>query len=156
MAEHKGLSISIALGTLLIPLTAFAASAMVGDGVAGDEDVAVAATVPEISVPSATGTADDLTAACGPAGADLVDAESDGSITDIQAAALDALREICAQQGLPLPGPVSEPVPLVTVTESGPTLTVSSVASDHDDDHDEDDDNDHDHDDDEDDDEDDD
>jgi len=43
MADRKGLSVSVALGTLLIPLTAFAASVMVGDGMAADPETPAAA-----------------------------------------------------------------------------------------------------------------
>jgi hypothetical protein len=79
-----------------------------------------------------------------------VSAETDGSITGVQVAALDALREICTQEGMPLPGPNSEIAgQTVAQTDSGPTLTISHGSSDddHDDDHRDDEDRDDDHDD---------
>jgi len=130
VADRKGLSASVALGTLLIPLTAFAASVMVGDGTAADPATTVTSTIVETKVgpvfTSQTATAADLVAACGEAGLDLVDSEAEGSITDIQQAALDALREICAQQGMPLPGkPVPEPIveTVVANAASGPSVS---------------------------------
>ena len=44
MADRKGLFVSVALGTLLISLTAFAASVMVGDGMAADPVTPVGST----------------------------------------------------------------------------------------------------------------
>ena len=123
MADHKGLSVSVALGTLLIPLTAFAASVMVGDGMAADPVTPVSSTVVATQTPVFQGQpaiADDLVVACGQAGLDLVAGEANGSITGLQQAALDALREICAQEGIPLPGkPVPEPI-VQTVVNASP------------------------------------
>jgi hypothetical protein len=143
MAERKGLSVSVALGTLLIPLTAFAASVMVGDGMATDPETPVSSTVVATQVAPVsegqTATAADLIAACGQAGLDLVAGEANGSITGLQQAALDALREICAQEGLPLPGkPVPEPI-VQTVVNASPApqaaqgLEDESEFEDHDD-----------------------
>jgi hypothetical protein len=90
-----------------------------------------------------TATAADLEAACGELGVGMVAAEADGSITDIQQAALDALREICAQQGMPLPGkPAPPPVTqTVVLADSQPTTTVGgSPEVEFDDDHEADDD----------------
>jgi hypothetical protein len=126
MADRKGLSVSVVLGTLLIPLTAFAASVMVGDGMAADPETTVSSTVGATDVAPVsegqTATAADLVAACGPAGLDLVAGEANGSLTGLQQAALDALREICAQEGMPLSGkPVPEPI-VRTVVDASPAL----------------------------------
>jgi hypothetical protein len=57
-----------------------------------------------------------------------VDGEANGSITELQQSALDALREICAQQGMPLPGkPVPEPIVQTVVSaSSAPPVTQGS------------------------------
>jgi hypothetical protein len=122
MADRKGLSVSVALGTLLIPLTAFAASVLVGDGVAADPVTTVSSTIvaTEVVTGSEMATAADLVAACGQSGLDLVAGEANGSLTGLQQAALDALRGICAQEGLPLPGkPVPEPI-VETIVNASP------------------------------------
>jgi hypothetical protein len=79
----------------------------------------------------------DIEQACGPAGIALVDAETNGTITEIQQAALTALRDICDSQGLPLPPTVapSNGSGLV-VQNSNPTPTpVPSVSQNEDDEH---------------------
>lgn len=64
------------------------------------------ATLPPTTVAAPPTTlADDLAAACGPDGMTLVGAEADGSASDLELAALDALREVCADAGMPLPQP---------------------------------------------------
>ncbi|HLF43169.1 MAG TPA: hypothetical protein VJA46_06535 [Acidimicrobiia bacterium] len=154
MADRKGLSASVALGTLLIPLTAFAASMMVRNDPPVEPATSVTSTVVEPQVGAVfdtqTATAADLMAACGEAGLRLVATEADGSITDIQQAALDALREICAQEGLPLPGkPIPEPIVetvVVANASSGssvaqsPNGDESGYEEEHEDEHEEDDD----------------
>lgn len=152
MVDRKGLSVSVALGTLLIPLTAFAASVMVGDGMAADPVTTVSSTVGVTQVVPVSeaqpATADDLVVACGQAGLDLVAGEANGSLTGLQQAALDALRGICAQEGIPLPGkPVPEPIVQTVVNASpAPPATQASFEDesefedhdDEDDDHEED------------------
>ncbi|HSO50298.1 MAG TPA: hypothetical protein VLS86_07095 [Acidimicrobiia bacterium] len=122
--RRQSLSVSVVLGIVLVPLAAFAASVLVDSEEPSETSsttvpAAVAATQPE-AVPSAvTASADDLAAACGDAGLVLVDAEADGSISEVQQAALDGLREVCDQQGMPLPGkPAPEPI-VQTVVVAG-------------------------------------
>ena len=148
MADRKGLAVSVALGTLLIPLTAYAASVMVGDGMAADPGTPVSSTVVATQTPVSQqpGTAGDLVVACGQAGLDLVAGEANGSLTGLQQASLDALREICTQEGIPLPGkPVSEPI-VQTVVNASPAVPATQATfedefedhEDEDDDHEED------------------
>ncbi len=54
----------------------------------------------------------------------MLEKEASGSITAIERAALDALREICAEEGMPLDGPPAPP-PLVRTR----TIQVSAPAS---------------------------
>lgn len=143
--------LSVILGTLLIPVSALTAFAFVNPdpGPQAVKDIDTQAGVDpasQVVFNPGTATAEDLAAACGPAGLALVDAESAGSISDVQQAALDALREICSQQGIELPGkPVPEPIVqqviVQTATTSPPSSSFSSTSpSDdgyEDDDHDE-------------------
>jgi hypothetical protein len=134
MASNKKLSVSVALGTLLIPLSAFAASVLVKDAPPVETTTSVAAqVVAEATTDFAnqTATAADLQAACGVEGLQLVAAEANSSMSAIQQAALDALREVCAQEGLPLPGkPTPEPVTqTVVVASSASSPSVSQGSS---------------------------
>ncbi len=163
-------TISLILGLLLIPLSAVAATALMSnDGETDGDDVgAIVVEVPETTVATTeaavaetvfvteppTATRADLEAACGPEGLELVEREAEGTITDLEQAALDALRQICAGEGLELPGPPAPPPVVRTVkvvdsssaTPTGDTLPDDESVSDdddqYDDDHDEDDDHD--------------
>ncbi|HEX6146703.1 MAG TPA: hypothetical protein VF083_07990 [Acidimicrobiia bacterium] len=151
----RSLSTSMVLGLLLVPLSAYAASVMIGDRAQAEPEAPASASAPApLSTPitttdfaTETATAADLAAACGETGAGMVAAEMEGSITDIQQAALDALREICAEQGMPLPGkPAPEPLTqTVILADSQPNSPPGSAAEvgsevEHDDDEDDDDD----------------
>jgi hypothetical protein len=160
-------TISLILGLLLIPLSAVAATALISndDGETGEDDAAVVVVeVPETTVPTTeavtaetvfvteppTATRADLEGACGPEGLELVERELDGTITDLEQAALDSLRQICAEEGLELAGPPAPPPVVRTVkvvdtsvtSATGDTLPDDEAVSDddgqYDDDHDED------------------
>lgn len=124
------LTISIIAGMMLIPVSAVAAVMLTdhepAPAVAEDTTTTVATqpppTVAELVYANVGATAEDLEYACGEGGLWLVDAESSGTITPVQQAALDALRGICEGQGTPLPGKAAPP-PLVqtrTVTVAVP------------------------------------
>lgn len=153
--------LSVILGTFMIPLSALAAYAFVGPAPSVEEPAstpeASASIDPLLVFNSGVATPEDLAAACGPSGLALVDAENNGTITDVQGAALDALREICAGQGLALPGkavpePIVEQIIVQTATTAPPAPTTSQTSGDddqsdddsdyededHDDDHDDD------------------
>lgn len=143
----KTLSISVIVGTLLVPLSAAAAFWLVDPG--SDDDSAATAnetttttfmTSPESTYATTVALSQDglkrgdLEEACGPAGMELVALEEDESITDVQQAALDALRDICEQEEMPLPER-AQPEPIVqtvVVTEraSSPPTTTPEVAED--------------------------
>jgi hypothetical protein len=139
------------VGLLLVPLSAYAASVLISDR-AQTEPEAPAPVSASISTPvtapdfaTQTATEADLAAACGETGLGMVASEMEGSISDIQQAALDALREICSEQGMPLPGK-SAPQPLtqtVVLADSQPTASAGESAEvgwevEYDDDHDDD------------------
>ena len=162
-------TLSLILGLLLIPLSAVAAAAVISsDGDPGVEavepvvaaaeavDTTVATTMPEavetvIVTEAPTFTRQDLEAACGDQGWELVEREIEGTIGELGQAALDSLRQICAEEGLDLPGPPAPPAVVRTVSvvdssDSGSTTTVTSTTMaddsgtsvDHDDDYDDD------------------
>lgn len=145
----KGLSLSIIVGTLLVPLTALAAIWLT-DPDQGTEDTSAPSTAASVATattqPTTAATnaiAADLSTACGPEGMQLVSVEESESITDVQQAALDALREVCEQQGIPLPPkPAAKPmvqtvvVPATTAASPSPGSAPTTLD---DDDHDDDD-----------------
>lgn len=143
----RGLTLSMIVGTLLVPLTALAAIWL------ADPERVEESSTPSVDITSATiatpqsrsaqtgDIAADLQAACGPEGMQLVSLEDSHTITDIQQAALDALREVCLQQGIALP-PKPSPEPVVQTVVVPATATAgpapSTTAPTYDDDHDDD------------------
>ncbi len=136
----KTMVLGLIVGTLSIPALVFAATSVVGPG---DDGVAEAtttttsttvATVESTPTTSSTTTTIDsdaaLSEACGEDGLDLVAAETDGSITELEQAALDALRPLCDEAGLSLPAPAApESVVIVqTVEAAAPVATAASAA----------------------------
>jgi hypothetical protein len=117
---------------VLVPLSAYAASILVSDRIPVEPEATipapVATPVTVTDFAAQTASAANLEAACGDAGLGMVAAETDGSIGDIEQAALDALREICAQQGMPLPRkPVPPPITqTVVLADNGPVPTGGS------------------------------
>jgi hypothetical protein len=128
----KGLPLSIIVGTLLVPLTALAAIWVTDPGRRA-EATSAPTTSPAPAWTGTTQTSDassiditaDLQAACGPEGLQLVSLEESGTITDVQQAALDALREVCADQGIPLPE--SPPADVVVQTVVIPATATASA-----------------------------
>ncbi len=107
----RSVALSVILGTLLVPLSAYAASALFdAENVAGSAIAADSSPTAETAVISPPTVAADLGTACGEAGLAMVATETAGTISELQQAALDALRGICAEHGIPLPAPEPEPV----------------------------------------------
>lgn len=141
------LTVSIIVGTLLVPLSALAAIWLTGSDVSDEDSAATTTTfAPAVTAPSTPAetvssvTQEDLQTACGPEGMQLVALEEQGTISDVQQAALDALRDLCEQQGLALPAkPASEPIvqTVVVPATSPPTTASPATSSTYDDDHDE-------------------
>jgi hypothetical protein len=138
------LPLSVAAGAILVPLTAVVAVVFVAPSESStseppaEEAVAVAA--PEFPAPTPTlgrvqPLGADLAAACGPAGGELAAVDSDGSATDVQRAALQALRPICAAVGMPLseePATNATTVPPQTTPTPDPVTVDAPVAQDED------------------------
>lgn len=143
-------TISLFLGLLLIPLSAVAATALMsnggGTGTDGDEASVVVVDVPETTVTTTepatsetvfvteppTATRADLETACGSEGLELVEREAAETITDLEQAALDALRQICAEEGLEIAGPPAPPpvVRTVSVVDSSAGATTADTVPD--------------------------
>lgn len=134
------------VGTLLVPVSALAAVYLTGPSQAEAGETSPVASTSALFSSQARMDAEfaslpqnqddpnleeDLANACGPAGEELVTLEATGSITDLQQAALDALRGICEENGTPLPGKLA-PEPVVqTVVVSGPAQGSSVDGQDH-------------------------
>lgn len=139
--------LSVIIGTLLVPLSAVAAYALTTPALEPEIPVASVSTTSTALAVTNPATDSDIAEACGPAGIALVEAEANGTITEVQQAALTALRDICGAQGSPLPAAV-EPTNgsgLLVANSSTPqspppTVSQSQDDDDHDDDHDDDDD----------------
>jgi hypothetical protein len=129
----RGLPFSIIVGTLLVPLTALGALWLAdtgrAEGTPTTASTAPSATTVATQPLTAVDVAADLQTACGPEGLQLVSLEESGRITDVQQAALDALREVCKQQGLQLPArAAAEPI-VQTVVVPGTDETTAAVVT---------------------------
>ena len=130
----KGLSTSVIVGTLLVPITALAAVWLTAPGgVSGasaesaPDAVTATSTASQPASPSSIDVSDLLLTACGPEGMELVAFEESGTITEVQQAALDALRDVCGQQGIPLSPPTeAEPGTSTIAVPATPETSVSA------------------------------
>ncbi|HEX9863769.1 MAG TPA: hypothetical protein VGC03_02265 [Acidimicrobiia bacterium] len=131
---RRGLSLSILVGTLLVPLTALAAIWLTDPERGEEPSIPTTNAIPATTLTTQStseATVDitaDLQAACGLEGMQLVSLEESLTITDVQQAALDALRGVCEQQGIPLPSkPALEPIVQTVVVPA--TATAGPVPS---------------------------
>jgi hypothetical protein len=113
---------SMIAGLVIVPVSAWAAFALVPHE-PGPEPAQAASpvtTTQQVASVDQNAAAADLVTACGEAGLELVAGEASGSLSGLQQAGLDALREICAQEGMPLPGkPAPEPI-IETIVVTAP------------------------------------
>lgn len=102
--KRKGLLVALAIGLVAAPALALAASGLLGgQAKAGEPAGTAAAAATSSGAPAVvTTTAADLELACTTEGAGLVAREAAGMLSDLQQAALDALRPICEAEGFPL------------------------------------------------------
>lgn len=132
------LTASVVAGLLLVPASAIAAVAIVGATRSPSPGMEAASTttvsnVNALAVPASLAdidvSDDHIDEACGTDAGALVAFEQDGSISDIQAAALDALREICSDHGRPIAA-APAPAPVVRVVKSAPSTPTTTEATD--------------------------
>lgn len=146
----RSLTGAVIAGVLMVPITAIAAVALVqavSTPAAGSDTEFAASTTATSIAPTTTTTESvlDVVAqepAMDPASIDeactagaeaLLAKEADASLSDIETAALAALREICEEHDMALPAPVGTEVVRV-VTVPAPTPTTTAPSNDHADD----------------------
>ena len=126
--KRKGFLVALAIGLLSTPVLALGATQVFGADPTAT--VPVTSATPAVAPTAATaGPEADLAAACGAEGASLVTAEAAGTLTDVQQAALDALRPICAAAGFPLAGSPSPDAALAS-PPAGTSLSPAPAADD--------------------------
>ena len=140
---NKRYTASLAAGLLAVPLLALSANALLSPEEDDDyyEDTtttAVVQTIAPVTTESRATYLEDVIRACGVEADYLMELETGGFISPEQKAALDALREVCDQEGLPLAGPapgdpivqtntVFRDIPVVTpAAQVSPTTTIAS------------------------------
>jgi len=130
--KRKTLIAALVLGALAGPAVALGASGFLSGGDVAEASAApapVAASVvmatEAVAVPE-TDAESDLLEACTVDGHALTQAEAAGTITDVEQAALDALRDICTEAGLDLAEPVLDEITEQIVIR---TVTVSATST---------------------------
>jgi hypothetical protein len=136
---------SVIAGLLLVPATAIAAVAIVGATAqppaaeAFDESLvsttteAVADSTTTTSLVAGMSEAEAVEQACTVSAMELINREVDETLTDLEAAALDALRQICEEHGMPIAGPPVPEAVVRVVKVAAPAQTTTTMAeADHD------------------------
>jgi mRNA-degrading endonuclease toxin of MazEF toxin-antitoxin module len=135
------LTASVVGGLIMVPLSAIAAVAIVGatsgspSQAAPDEvtttSYATTTTLGTVTVEQVRSMDEDhITEACTTDAATLVDLEQSDAITELQTAALDALREICAAHDMAIAGPPGGGTVVKVVTVPAATTTTLDDSSD--------------------------
>jgi len=143
--KRKGFLVALAIGLVSAPALALVASGLLGGQAKAGEPVATTAAVAvETSALNAVSTttggdiaAADLEAACTTEGAGLVAREAAGVLSDLQQAALDALRPICESEGFSLEATPAAAIAAPLATTSAPAVTTTTPIAQFDDDGDE-------------------
>lgn len=136
MADGTKFSGSLLAGLILLPVSAVVAVALTGiltsppaPGLPDAGGVTAAASPALPAPPQANLSETDVWQACVPDAAALIVKETDGSITAIEDAALDALRSVCAQEGIPVEGPAAPaPVTETVVVPSSQGAVAATAA----------------------------
>lgn len=136
--KRKGFLVALVIGLVSAPALALVASGLLGGQAVADEPVSTtAAAVAPVTVPPATTTTTtppaDLKRACTIEGADLVAGETAGRLSDLQQAALDALRPICESAGFSLQAASTAQIAAPVTAAPAPATTTSAPAAQYDD-----------------------
>jgi hypothetical protein len=127
---------SVIAGLLLVPLTAVAAVAIVTTTsqppsvMASDEtttSTTLVASTTTSTIDAFADRAETLRAACEEGATKLLDKEREGSLSDVQTAALDALREVCAANDMAIAGPDAPASVVRVVTSPAPAVTTTTM-----------------------------
>lgn len=140
VTKRRGFVAGAAIGLFVVPAVALASMLLVEPGSSGVEQgtedlrmAAAAAPVVGLDEGNARFAGDpvaDLALACGEDGAALAARAAAGPVTDIERAALEALRPICEEAGLSLPG--AQPSPGTVAAAHGSTPRYDDESSDDD------------------------
>jgi hypothetical protein len=139
--KRKGFLVALVIGLVAAPALALVASGLLGgEAVADEPTTTTVAAVAPVTAPPATSTTTtatppaDLETACTIEGADLVAGEAAGMLSDLQQAALDALRPICRSEGFSLEAaPTAQIAAPVTTAPAPATTTTTAPAAQYDD-----------------------
>jgi hypothetical protein len=121
--------LAVMIGLVVLPVTAAVAYGM-GVGRPSAQQTTSSTLTPVVATAPAPidNAALDMAKACGPAGRRLVKGERRGTLSDVQQAALDSLREICAENGYELPARKDKPptTQTVVIAQAAPTTTTTT------------------------------
>ncbi len=137
--KRKGFLVALVIGLVAAPALALVASGMLGGQAVADEPVTTtaAALAPVTAPPPTTTTTSppaDLETACTVEGWALVAGEAAGRLSDLQQAALDALRPICESEGFSLQAAPTVEIAAPVMAIPAPATTTTAPAAQYDDD----------------------
>ncbi len=130
--------ISVFLGIMVVPLAAAASMFVVSPQIEEPAALAAEPANAEVVAAGAPDLTQDLLVSCGPVATEMIALEKIGGLTTLQTAALDALRPICSQEGMPLPEATDSQTVQAVLVRSNPVVSGASSGSLDDDDHDDD------------------
>ncbi|CAN5821316.1 hypothetical protein BH23ACT4_BH23ACT4_12130 [soil metagenome] len=125
----QSVPISVFLGIMAVPLAAAASMFLVSPQIEESAALAADSAVAESAEASVPDIAQDLLVACGPVAMEMIELEKAEGLTTLQSAALDALRPICAQEGMPLSEASGSPTVQAVLTRSNPAVVTSTSSS---------------------------
>lgn len=139
MSSQRTALIGLVVGVVSIPLIALGATAVLSSDAPTEAPPVAAVSTTGMPGPTTTTVAPDpvaevapgpdIEAACGTDGETLAAAEVAGTISDVQQAALDALRPICEEAGMPLPAADPGEVVVVETVRGTPTRATAATTT---------------------------
>jgi hypothetical protein len=136
--KRKGFLVALVIGLVASPALALVASGLLGGEAVADEPATTTAAAPALVTappPSTTTTASpaNLETACTVEGWALVAGEAAGRLSDLQQAALDALRPICEAEGFSLKAAPAAGIAAPTTSAAAPAVTIAAPPTQYDD-----------------------
>lgn len=129
----QSVPISVFVGIMVVPLAAAASIFLISPQIEESAALAAAPAAAEAAVASVPDLVQDILVACGPVATEMIELEKAGGLTTLQAAALDALRPICSQEGLPLPEASESQTVQAVLVRSNPVVSSATAAGSNDD-----------------------
>jgi tetratricopeptide (TPR) repeat protein len=128
MSDRIRYVLALVVGLLAIPGLAFATSSVISADEPGESTGAIGSVATSTTAGSIS--AEDIVRGCGVEGYYLVELEAAAAIDEVQQAALNALRPICEEAGLPLPAaPIVEGETIVETVTVVRTVPGSAAAA---------------------------